>query len=155
MTTAQLTALKTDLLSKTNVTYQGNTLGSYMANTNLQMIANYYNSNINPQVDIWKPDLKVEDMAKSLDMATFITLTAVKQNGYFALTKGTYVDATVANVRASFVTIFGNGTANAVALAAIAKRPATIFEALFTTSNVSSVYGYVIQPEEIQEALQL
>lgn len=40
-------------------------------------------------------------------------------------------------------------------LTALAQRFATNFEFLFTTSNVSSLYGYILTEDDIREATQI
>ena len=70
------------------------------------------------------------------------------------MAQGEYIDATNANIRAGFVSIFGAG-ATVNNLTAIAQRVATNFEFLFTTSNVSSVYNYILTDDDIREATQI
>ena len=62
------------------------------------------------------------------------------------------VDATSANVRADFSAIFSAGL-SLTALSAMAQRTATRLEALFTTSAISSVYGYTLTASDVQKAM--
>ncbi len=153
LTPAQLQTLKTDLfVTRANQVYLGKTFAIHIAESNYKVLAEFYNS---PTVNnIWKPDLKVSDLPPAIVMSAFIALTAVKQNGYFVLTQGEYVDATSSNVRAGFISIFGAGT-TLNNLTALAQRFATNFEFLFTTSNVSSVYSYILTETDILNATQI
>ncbi len=155
LTANQLQTLKTDLfVTRTNQVYLGKTFASHILESNYNVLAEFYNSPTNPGQNIWKPDLKVSDLAPAIVMSAFVGLTAVKQNGYFVLTQGEYVDATNANIRTGFTTIFGAGsTLNN--LTALAQRFATDFEFLFTTANVSSVYNYTLTENDIKEATQI
>lgn len=155
LTTNQLQALRTDLFTtRANQVYSGKNFASHISESNYKTLAEFYNSPTNPGQNIWKPDLKVSELSPAIVMSAFIALTAVKQNVYFVLTQGEYIDATNANIRAGFVSIFGAG-ATVNNLTAIAQRVATNFEFLFTTSNVSSVYNYILTDDDIREATQI
>jgi hypothetical protein len=156
LTPEQLQTLKTDLYTtRAKQVYAGKTFASHISESNYSVLAEFYNSPTNPGQNIWKPDLKVSDLPPAIVMSAFVGLTAVKQNGYFVLTQGEYVDATNANIRTGFVTIFGAGSATTTNLTALAQRFATNFEFLFTTANVSSVYNYILTEDDIREATQL
>lgn len=153
LTENQLQILKTDLFTtRANQVLSGKTFDIHIAESNYKILAEFYNSSTNS--NIWKPDLKVTELSKAIVMSAFIALTAIKQNGYFVLTQGEFIDATNANIRTGFTTIFGAG-ATLNNLTALAQRFATNFEFLFTTANVSSVYSYTLTENDIKEATQI
>jgi hypothetical protein len=153
LTTSQLQTLKNDLfVTRIDQVYLGKTFAIHIAESNYNVLADFYNTATNQ--NIWKPDLKVNELSSAIIMSAFVGLTAVKQNGYFVLTQGEYIDATNANIRAGFTTIFGAGT-TLNNLTALAQRFATNFEFLFTSNNVSSVYNYILTYEDIEQATQI
>lgn len=153
LTPANIAVLKTDIDSKLNtVLANGKTLNMNLQESNFQAVADYYNTAASPQLDLWRPDLNPRDLNKFLVMTEFQALTLQKQNGWFAMIGGDEVDATSALVRANFATIFGAASATAVNLTAAAKKAATVFEKLFTTSNVSTMYKYVVSANDIESA---
>ena len=151
MTTAQLTTLKADLLSKSNTVHNGKTFFIHNSESNYKALADYYNSLVSPTQMIWRPNLPKIELSKQIVMSAFVSLTAVKQNGYIVLTQADTIDATDANIRASFSTIFGAGT-TLNNLTAVAQRAATNFEFLFTTANVSTAYGIIVSEFDIEAA---
>ncbi len=156
LTTAQLQILKNDIfVTKPNVVYNGKTISSYVSNSNYTTLAAFYNSNITPSVNIWRPDIKITELPSAILMSEFVALTAVKQNGYFVLTQGDYLDATDSNTRTSFTTIFGSSSITKTNLLNLAQRVATYFEALFIVNSVCSVYGYLLTETDIKNATQI
>lgn len=154
LTTAELTTLKVDIIAKASTVYSGSTFALHQSNSRFDLLADYYNSKASPQTDLWRPDVSVNDIVNLIDMSAYIAFTAVKQNGWMAMSQGGTLDATLPLVRTNFTTIFGNGTASTVAITAIAKKPATNFEMLFTTNNVSTKYKYVVSAEDIIQAIR-
>lgn len=153
LTPANIAVLKTDISTKLNtVLANGKTLNQNLQESNFQEVADYYNTAASPQLDLWRPDLNPRDLNKFLVMTEFQALTLQKQNGWFAMIGGDEVDATSALVRTNFATIFGAGSATAINLTATAKKAATVFEKLFTTSNVSTMYKYVVSANDIESA---
>lgn len=151
----QLTILKTDItVTKAATVYQGSTLLVHWQQSHTQIIADFYNQAANPQVDIWRSDVKVTDMAKSVLMSEFIALTAVKQNGMNLYMQGETIDATNANVRNGFASIFPAGT-SLNNLTALAKKAATYFESLFAVSSVSPFYNIPLTAADVDAAKAL
>lgn len=152
LTPAQLTTLKTDItVTKAATVYQGSTLLTHWNESHTQIIADYYNQTANPQVDLWRPDVAVTDMAKSILMSEYIALTAVKQNGMLLYMQNGTIDATNANVRAGFTSIFTSGT-SLTNLTALAKKAATYFESLFAVSSVSPFYKIPLTAADVDAA---
>lgn len=154
LTTAQLQALKNDItVTRASTVYQGNTLLSYWQTTQTQKIADFYNQTASPQVDLWRSDIPVGDACNQVVMSDFIALTVAKQNGWFVMTQSATIDATNTLVRTNFQTLFGAGTASLTNLTAAAKKPATYFEALFTTSGVTAVYKQLLTAQDVYSAI--
>jgi len=157
---SQLAILKTDINSKlSTVLTNGKNIGENIQETNFNTIADYYNTDASPVHSIWMSDIDPKDLVSGLVMSEFITLTAIKQNGWFAMIGGGIVDATLPAVRANFGSIF-SGAGQAVTLAnltALAQRSATNFEKLFSsvsgTANNSSLYQYKISFSDIEKSL--
>ena len=94
----------------------------------------------------------MEEVIACLVTSEFGSLAAGKRDSWFAITVGTTVDATKQSVRANFIDIFPAG-ATRTALAAVGVRAATRFENLFVTSGVTSVFGYLIDEQDITLSL--
>lgn len=91
---------------------------------------------------IWRPAIPAAELNTAIVWSAFIALPVATQQGYFAMLQAGSIDATSANVRAGFSSIFsGQSLTN---LTAIAQRVPTRFEALFTTSQVCSCFGQVV-----------
>ncbi len=102
---------------------------------------------------IWRPDIPVAELLTGVLWSAFVALSAQVQAAWTALTAGGTVDATNANVRAGFVTIFGAASQTVTNLAAIAQRSASRLEAIFTASGVSEHYGDQIDAATVQQAM--
>jgi len=152
----QLAILKTDINSKLNTVITGGTIAINLGNSNFQNIADYYNSN--SANTVWRPDVKASEVTAQVVGSVYVLLTAVKQNGFQMYLLGGTIDATAQTVRDGFSAIFGNG-ATLTNLTNVSKRTATIFEMLFvgaaqSGSYVSSLYGYQVTANDIQEAIR-
>lgn len=149
LTLSQLQSVKADIISKGATVYDGSTFDIWRANSRLDKIAEYYNAIASPAVDLWKPDITIDEITNQIVMADFQGLPQGRRDAWFAMSQALYIDATQSLVRTNFVSIFGNGTATLTNVTAIAKKQATNLEALFTTNNVSEVYKYLISQDEI------
>lgn len=147
LTTAQIATLKADIAAQPS-------LVTAVQTHDFASIASFYNSP--GSATVWRSDIAPGEIASAVTMTDFVALTAVKQNGLLLLTQGSAVDASNANVRAAFQAIFGAST-TLTALTAIAQRIGTRLELLFSTpaspSNVSSLYGTVLDKEDAQIAV--
>lgn len=113
-------------------------------------IAAYYNA---PGAgSIWRPNIGASELNTAIIWSEFTTLTIVVQNAYFALLQAGVIDATNANVRAGFATVF-SGKTTLTNLTSLAARTPTKFEALFTTSNVCSCFGQTVTVADVAQAL--
>ncbi len=160
MTDAQKQTLKTDVtVTHASTVYQGSTLLQYWNANNLDAIAAYYNTNVSPQVDLWRPDVSPNELQKAIVMSAYTALTAVKQNGFMVYLQAANLDATNQNIRDGFNSIFGAG-ATLTALTALAKKPATNWENLFvgavqSGAYVSTQYGVLVTYGDVFQAKQL
>lgn len=160
LTPDQIAILKTDILSNyATVLDNGKTIAINIAETNFQAIADYYNQDATPVVSLWIPNLNPKDLNKGLVMTEFIALTALKQQGWFAMTTGNEVDATNNLVRTNFGTLFGGNSQTTANLSAMAQKNATRFEALFanatspaSAAKVSTLFSYLVTFQDIDSA---
>lgn len=150
MTPAQLTTLKTNILAPANDA----ALDAFITAEDWPSIALFYNAPSGSTV--WKPNVTARELTSVIVGSAFDALSVQKQNGYFAVISGGVVDATQASIRAWFQDIFGAG-ATLTALTAMAQKPATRFEMLFSTpatpSNVTVVFGRIMNATDVQMAM--
>lgn len=142
LTSAQLAALKADIGAQSSLT-------ASVAAKDWVTVAAFYNSPSSPAVTIWRADVQPSEIVAAIIGSEFVALTAIKQSLLTLLLMPGVVDATSANIRADFSAIFASGS-SLTALTAIAQRTATRIEALFTTSQVSAAYGYVVTTGDVQ-----
>jgi hypothetical protein len=142
LTTAQLLTLKAATNGDSN-------LAAARAAGDQGAIAAYYNGA--GAGLIWRPAISIAELNTAIVWSEFILLSQGQRDAYSALISGATIDATNANVRNGFGSIFG-GT-SITNLTAIAQRAPTRFEALFTTASVSSVFGYQVTVADIAQAL--
>lgn len=145
--TSDLAAIKTAIQADT-------TASGYVSGGNPGACADYLNEvpSTSPTV-IWMPAVPVAVLLTGVVWSAFIALAAGAQAAWQALTAGGTVDATNANVRAGFVDIFGSGSQTVTNLTALAQRPASRLEALFTASGVCSQYGAQVSAADVQQAM--
>lgn len=141
MTPAQLTTFKAAILGDAALA-AARTAGDQGA------IAAYYNAAGTGTV--WRPSISVAELNTAIVWSEFIALTQGQRDAYRALISGA-IDATNANIRSGFGSIFG-GT-SLTNLTALAQRVPTRFEALFTTAQVSAVFGQVVAVADVAAAL--
>lgn len=151
---AEALVLKADMVSKGATVFQGSSIDSYKSNTKFELICGYYNALASPQVDLWKPDLTVAEITNVITMSAFILLSQGQRDAWVAMSQAGILDATIPLVRTNLGSIFGAATATGLAAIAIAKKPATNFEALFVTSGASSKYKYILSVEDIYQAIR-
>ena len=147
---SEITTLRNNIIAVKDTVYNGKTIKTWLGESNRAEVAAYYNSV--GSNDIWRPDLTPEEMTSIINMANFISLPAGNRDAWMAMSKLSTIDTTKSLVRTNFVSIFGNGTATTVSATALAQRKATRFEELFTVSNVSSKYGYIVSQDDIYNA---
>jgi hypothetical protein len=145
LTAAQLAVFKAAILADAN-------LAANRAAQAHGAIADYYAQNA-ASGTIWRPIITVQELNTAIVWSEFSALTALLQNAYMALISPGYIDATSANVRGGFTTIFAAGTTSRTNLTNLAQRTPTRFEALFTTAQVCSLFGYVPSVADVAQAL--
>lgn len=114
-------------------------------------IAAYYNAA--GSGTIWRPVITVAELNTAIVWSEFAALTVALQQTYLAMTQGGSIDATSANVRGGFTSVFASGTTSRTNLTNLAQRTQTRFEALFTTGQVCELFGKVVTPADVAEAL--
>ena|SRR5437870_4654598 len=113
-------------------------------------IAAYYNA---PGTGlIWRPNITTDELNTAIIWSEFAGLTALLQNTYLAMIAGTSVDATKANIRGGFSTVFA-GKTSLTNLNNLAQRVPTRFEQLFTTAQVSTEYATGVNVADVALAL--
>lgn len=142
LTTAQLQTFKTAIQGDANVT-------AFLAAGDDGQISTYYNGL--GAGSVWLPNISIGQLNTAIVWSEFMTLPVATQNAYIALIQGP-IDATNANIRAGFSSIFA-GKVSLTNLTTLAARTPTRFEALFTIANVSTVFGYVVSPADVVLAL--
>jgi len=155
MTPAQLATLKTDIQA------QGS-LAAAVAAHNWTPVMDFYNAA--SATSVWLPAVRVEVLADAIDWTTtavaggnggFQQLPAAARDAYFALTQGGVVDATQANIRNGFGSIFPANVASA--LAAVSQRVGTRLEVLLSTpagsAVVTQVLGVGVTAQDVATAL--
>lgn len=150
LTTAQLAVLKTDLQSRANLWLNGTqVIGN-------EETAAFYNSVANPVVNIWKPDVTIQELNSAIAWADMVALPVEKQLTFQSMIWANTIDMTDNQVRTGIDTIFGSGSTSKAGINNVGKKQATYLEALFSTggaTKVSSVYKYQLQPSEVASAI--
>lgn len=117
-------------------------------------IANNYNTA--GATMLWRPDILPGEIAATVVNSAFTALSQQVQNGLILLTQGDKIDATNANIRTAFSSIFGAG-ATLNALTALAQRAGTRFEVLFSSTqgaaNVSTKFNQRVSALDVQQAM--
>ncbi len=155
LTSGQATAFRTNVKS-----HNGDAVATAYANHDIDALLAFYNATAAGPVVLWRADIKPSELAGAIVMSEFVVLSTAAQNGQLLLLQlgAGGLDATNANVRASFTTIW-TGKTTLTALTAIAQRSATAFEAissflsLVSGANVCSVYGYRLSFVDVRDAL--
>lgn len=147
LTTAQKSTLKTAILADGTANAFPNTSDGNFG------CAGYLNTVPVSPTNIWRPDVMPAEINGAIVMSAFVALTAVKQNGLLQLTQGP-VNATIAGIRTAFNDIFGAG-ATLTALTALAQRPGTRYEVIFSAGGppaVSTQYGVTVSGQDVMDA---
>jgi hypothetical protein len=142
LTDAQLATLKADM--QTNQ-------AANLAAGNYRLVADYYNA---PGTGlIWRPVITVEELNTAISWAEFAAVPVARQNTYLAMISPGFIDATSANIRAGFGTVFSAGGASNPQLTTLAQQTPTRLEQLFSTGNISAVFGYRCTVNDVMNAL--
>jgi hypothetical protein len=145
LTTAQNATLKAAMLGDANVIA---IVGRDQA------VADYYNAPSSPVVAIWRSDIRGVEIVSAITMTEFAALTALKQTCLTFMMEPNVIDATSANVRSAFNTIFGAG-ASLAALTAVAQRTGTRLEVLFSAGGppaTTTMYAHILTDVEVNAA---
>ena len=164
LTSSQAAALKASASSDATVT-------SFIARSDWFSVALNYNGPTTTKV--WRPDFTITEMVNGsvlgpgIDWTEYAAINSDQKQQYLSLTQSDTLDLTKGNVRIAIGQVFpAVSSASAVAapstranLLNISARFGTKYETLssFTVSaganSVTSVYGYVLQPGDVQQAM--
>jgi len=137
---------------KTNIQGQGSLTGA-VASSDWPTVANFYNAA--SATAVWIPNLPRSVVIANTNLVAFATKTTLLQATFTLMLLDGIVDATNANIRAGFSTVFQG--ADLTALSNIAQRLATRYEALFVSQAgppiVSAVFGQTLTPDDVQKAM--
>jgi len=154
LTSSQLQALKTDILSKVGT---GGPLQAAYAAGNDQGIADWYNQPASPVTKVWKPSVSIAELNSAIAWADMVGIPAARQTTYLAMTQAGSIDMTDAQVRQGLVEIFGNGSTSVTGITNVGRRDATNLELLFstgTTTKTSQVFGQLLTNQDVAQALR-
>lgn len=148
LTAPQMATLKAAILADATANAFPNTQDGNFA------LAAYLNTVPGSPTSLWRPDVAPNEITATITFSAFVGLTAIRQNGLLLMTQGP-VDATKATVRTGFQDIFGAG-ATLTALTALAQRPGTRFEVIFSSvsgaASVSTMYGVRADYQDVMAA---
>jgi hypothetical protein len=147
LTSAQLATLKADIAADATLNAKPNN------DDGNQFIADAYNALASPAINVWRADVRSSEVVAAVVMTDFIALTGLKPDGFHLIITPDTVDASSANVRQDFQTIFGAST-TLTNLTAIAQRPASRLEKLFGTGSplTSTLYAYLLTRVDVFDA---
>lgn len=131
LTTAQLQALKTEILNDPVLTAQPqNSDGAFAIAAALNLLAA-------PAFIVWKTNVSTADVRAALVWSEYDALSVSKQNAFSFLCSNGIVNAALTNVRQGISSIFSgpSQSGNLAALIAIAKRRATRAEKVLATGT--------------------
>lgn len=152
MTTEQITTIAADLFAKRDQTVIGNkTVAQYLAESNYVRLMNYLNKRNDANTKIWRPDVSRDEVVNAINFTEFGSLSAAKRDSALVFLLCTVFDLTVSRVRDNITEIFGSATDSSTKIFAKCDRVATNLELLFTTSSVSSLYGYQVNEDDMKE----
>ena len=150
--TAQLQALQTDItVTHAAETYEGKTLAQWWADGGDQEISEWYNFVAAPVVDIWRANITTREFGDVVSYDELLSLSGVDLQVYLLMIAGEPVDATRQSIRDGFAAIL-NGPQRATSRAAViamAMRPATYGEALFSSGPVDGAFISTIAGDPI------
>ncbi len=146
LTPSQLVTLKAAVTSDATV------VGAVTAHDWFSIAGNY---NASVTSVIWRNDILPSELLTAIVGSEAIKQSAQQLQLAQLLLTEPRIDATNLVVRAQFGSIFpaSSAVSTSANLVTVAQRFATKFEALFVTSQVSTVYGYVLSPADVQQAM--
>lgn len=149
LTTAQLATLATDI---------GNQASLATARTakDATLIPAFYNALSSPAVAMWRSNVGNSEIASSIVASAYIALTALQQKALDLYMGPDACDASSANVRAGFSSIFGAGSATLTNLTAVSQRTATRLEVLLGAGGppiVSAAFNYTLTAADVRQAM--
>jgi len=128
-------------------------MSSAVAAANWFSIAGNYNvltTNV-----IWRADVTPGQVQSAIAGSEAVKQSAQQLQLAQLLLTSPLIDASNSTVRAQFGAIFpaSSAVSTNAALIVMAQRFSTKFEQLFAASQVTTVYGYVLSPADVQQAM--
>lgn len=159
---AELNTLEQDItVTNANTMWRGQTLITWYNNEQWQTVADFYQEAQTPTDNIWRPDITPEEFACAVDANELINLpdkAELKLMTWNIITRVQWIDATEAQTRTNFQTLFGGGVAPITfdALMATSLRPGTRGEILYAGGNeqgakISTIYGEDITSSNVRD----
>lgn len=104
---------------------------------------------------VWRADVSPNQIQGSIVGSEAVVQGVQQLQLLQTLLQSPTLDATSQRVRQQFGTIFpvSSAASTSANLTSVAQRAATKFEQLFVVSSVTSVYGYVLSPLDVQKAM--
>lgn len=151
LTAEQMAVFKAAILAE-----QNSIVVNALAEGNMIKIADWYNLPTNPAVNIWRPNMMVNEFTAAIVWTDYLTLTVEKSLAYQSIIWSHVVDMTDAQIRQGLLEIFGSGSTSSNNIAAKAQRPATNFEKLFATGGAvktTPLFGSIVTYVDVTNAL--
>jgi hypothetical protein len=146
LTQSQLTQLATDINGQAS-------LASARTTHDAQAIVAFYNAASATQ--IWRSDLRDSEVVAACVGADVAALSGANTTLMQMLITPATIDATSANIRSDFNSLF-SGKTSLTNLTAVAQRAGTRLEALFSSGGppaVTTVFGYLLTDRDVQLAM--
>lgn len=156
---AQLSTLHTDItVTRADVMHDGATLLDWYTKGDDEKVAEFYNGQHQPVEDVWKPDVRCQDINQAIVSAEFDMLTGNRRETWgFTLSHLDPIDTTIGQVRDNFQYIFPNTEAplTFANIMALAQRNATYGEVLYGVRDqgayISDIYGQRITADNVSD----
>ena len=159
--TAQLQALKTDItVTHASEVYEGKTLLQWWNDGNNQEISEWYALVASPQVLVWREDITRAEVNEAVLYTELLTLSIVDITVFQLMlaSDGGFLNAASQNIRDGMQDVLSgpNRAQSRNNMIALAKRPASYGEALYTTAIdgafISAIYGDRITHQNVADA---
>ena len=137
---------------KAAVTSDATVAGALSAHDWFSIAGNY---NVPSTNLIWRADVTPAQVQSAIAGSEAVKQSPQQLQLAQLLLTSPFVDASNSTVRAQFGAIFPASSAGSTSanLTTIAQRFSTKFEQLFVTSQVTTVYAYVLSPADVQNAM--
>lgn len=139
--------LKDDIISRLNETIDDKDFKTILGESRFGKIADYYNED--SDTDVYKTDLSIKQITKSIDWLEFISLSAKQQTAWLAISVLEEIDFTKASTITDLEIIFNKDSKTMTNILQKVTRKASRFEKLYPDK-----VGYKVTKEDIEDALR-